>query len=90
MVEVENLTDREVDSCDTKPRSISDEALVENEALLVPHALFADVIIRDTLFPDRDITLLDAFRNITEVVALIVGFIFIVMDMVTVSVGKSN
>ena len=76
MVDVEKLTAREEeqDSCDTKPRSISDEALVENEALFVPHALVDELIILETLFPDRDITLLDAFRNITDVVALIVGF----------------
>ena len=48
------------------------------------------MIIRDTLFPDRDITLLDAFRNITEVVALIVRFIFIMMEMVTAEHEKSN
>ncbi len=74
---MEKLTDREEeqDSCDTKARSISDEAFVENEALFVPHALFDDLIIFDTLYPDRDITLLDAFRNITDVVALIVGFV---------------
>lgn len=76
MVDVEKLTAREEeqDSWDTKPRSISDEALVENEAAFVPHALVDELIILETLFPDRDITLLDAFRNITDVVALIVGF----------------
>lgn len=77
MVDVEKLTAREEeqDSWDTKPRSISDEALVENKAAFVPHALVDELIILETLFPDRDITLLDAFRNITDVVALIVGFV---------------
>jgi hypothetical protein len=51
---------------------------VENDTVCFPHVVFVDLTIRDELFPtisDRVITLFDAFRNITDVVALMVGLI---------------